>query len=75
MSAGDVDDVRVLEAAHDVDERIHLADVAEEFVAEALAVRGAFDQAGDVHELEGRGDERGDLGDLARAAAGAGRAR
>ena len=54
--SGDVDDVRVLEAAHDVDERIHLADVAEELVAEALAVGRALDQAGDVHELKGRRD-------------------
>ena len=62
---GDVDNVRVLEAAHHVDERVHLADVAEELVAEALAVGGAFHQAGDVHELKGRRDERADLGDLA----------
>ena len=62
---GHVDDVRVLEAAHDVDERVHLADVAEELVAQTLAVRRPLHQAGDVHELEGRRDERVDLGDLA----------
>ena len=62
---GDVDNVRVLEAAHDMDERVHLADVAEELIAQALAVGGAFHQAGDVHELKGRRDQRADLGDLA----------
>ena len=36
--AGDVDDVLVLEAAHDLDDRVHLADVLEELVAEALAL-------------------------------------
>ena len=63
--AGDVDDVRVFKAAHDLDERIHFADVAEELVAQALALRRAFDQAGDIHELDGRRDLRADLGDLA----------
>ena len=63
--AGDVDNVRVLEAAHDLDERVHFADVAEELVAQALAVGRAFHQAGDVHELKGRRDERADLDDLA----------
>src|ERR1035438_8059110 len=61
---GDVDDVRVLEAAHNVNERVHLADVAEELVAETLSMGGAFYQPCDVHELEGRGNLRADLGDL-----------
>ena len=52
--AGDVDDVLVLEAAHDLDDRVDLADVLEELVAEALALGGALDQAGDVHELDRR---------------------
>jgi hypothetical protein len=49
--ASHVDDVLVLEAAHHVDDGIGLADVAEELVAQALALAGAGHQAGDVHEL------------------------
>ena len=52
--AGDVDDVRVLEAAHDVRDRVGLADVGEELVAEAFAFGGAGDQPRDVDELDDR---------------------
>ena len=62
--AGHVCDVGILEAAHDVNERVHLADMAEELIAQALAVGGALDQPGDIHELEGRGNLGADLGDL-----------
>jgi hypothetical protein len=48
-----VDDVRVLEAAHDVDDGVGLADVREELVAQAFALGGAGHQAGNVHELHG----------------------
>jgi hypothetical protein len=51
----DVDHVVVLEAAHDVGDRVGLADVGEELVAEALALRGAGDEARDVDELHDRG--------------------
>src|SRR5690606_26869184 len=44
----DVDDVLVLEAADDVRDRVDLADVGQELIAEALALRGATDEAGDV---------------------------
>ena len=47
-------DVVVLEAAHHVRDGVGLADVREELVAEALALRGAGDQAGDVDELDRR---------------------
>ena len=63
-AARDMDDVRVLEAAHDVHDGVHLADVAQKLVAQALAVRRAFHQAGDVHEFNRRRDERVDFGDL-----------
>ena len=56
-----VDDVRVAVRADDVDERVGLADVREELVAEALALVRAGDEAGDVVE----GDRVPD--DLARA--------
>ena len=47
-------DVVVDEAAHHVRDRIGLADVGEELVAQAFALRGAGDQAGDVDELDDR---------------------
>ena len=37
---------------------VHLADVREEFIAQPLAVRGAFHQPRDVHEFD---DGGGDL--------------
>ena len=52
--AGDVDDVVVVEAAHHVRDRVGLADVGEELVAEAFALGRAGDQAGDVDELHDR---------------------
>ena len=51
----DMDDVVVLKAAHDVDDRVHLADVGEELVAQTLAAARALDQTGDVDELDRRG--------------------
>ena len=55
--AADVMNVRVLETAHDLHDRIDFADVAEELIAESLALARAFDQAGDVHELDRGGHE------------------
>ena len=53
-AAGDMGDVVVLEAAHDMRNGIGLANVGEEFIAEAFAFRGARDQARDVDELHAR---------------------
>ena len=69
--AGDVDDLGVVEAADDVRDGIGGADVAEELVAEAFALGRAFDEAGDIDELHGGGDEAfgmDEVGDLGRAA-------
>ena len=52
----DVDDVVVLEAPDDVQDRVALADVREELVAEALALRRTLHEARDVRELHGRAD-------------------
>ena len=52
-----VDHVRVVEAAHHHQDRVGLADVREELVAQALALRRALDQAGDVDDLDDRGDD------------------
>src|SRR3954451_13327882 len=50
----DMRHVRIVEAAHHMRDRIDLADVAEELVAEPLALRGAFYEARDVDEGEAR---------------------
>ena len=56
-TAVDMRYVLVLEAAHDVHYRVRLADMREELVAQALAVRRALDEPGDVHEFKHcRGD-------------------
>ena len=56
-AARDVHDVVVFEAAHDVRDRVGLANVRQELVAEAFALGSAGDQAGDVDELDGRGQD------------------
>jgi hypothetical protein len=45
-----VHDVVIHEAAHDVGDRVDLADVRQELVAEPFALGGAGDQAGDIDE-------------------------
>ena len=51
--AVDVDDVRVAERADDLADRVGLADVGEELVAQPLARARAADDAGDVDERHG----------------------
>ena len=46
-----------VEAAHDVHDRVRLADVREELVAQALALRRARHEAGDVDELDRRRED------------------
>src|SRR3546814_6036030 len=63
--AFDVGDVAILEAAQYMTDRIDLADMGEELVAEALTLRGTAHQAGDIDEGQlGRDDlaRAGDLG-------------
>jgi hypothetical protein len=57
-------DVRVLETAQHVDDRVDLADVGEELVAQALPLRRATHQAGDVDEFQRGGDDFDRLADL-----------
>ena len=52
-----VRDVGVLKAPHHVQDRVDVADVAEELVAEPLPLAGAANDAGDVHELQDRGQD------------------
>ena len=54
--AVDVGDVLVAEDAGHLADRGRLPDVGEELVAQALALRGAADDAGDVDELDRRGE-------------------
>ena len=51
--AVDVDDVVVFEGAYDLADRVGLADVGEELVAQAFAFGGALDDACDVDEGDG----------------------
>ena len=49
-------DVAVLKAADNMDDGVGGADIAEELVAQTLALGGTLDQTGDIHELDhGRG--------------------
>ena len=56
-------DVGILEAAHHVEDRVHLADMREELVAKALALARAAHQAGDIDELQRRGHDLRRLAD------------
>jgi hypothetical protein len=63
----DMGDVVILEAAQHVHDRVHLADVGEELVAEAFALGRAAHEAGDVDEGNARRDDffrLRDAGDL-----------
>ena len=52
-------DFTVFKAAHHLHHRIHLANVAEELVAHAFALRGTGHEPSDVHKLDrGRDDLR-----------------
>src|SRR5258707_7383395 len=51
-------DVAVLEAAQYMRDGVDLADMGEELVAEALALGGAADEAGDVDEGKPRRNDR-----------------
>ena len=65
-----VHDVGILVDAHDVDDRVGLADVGQELVAQPLAAVRARDQAGDVVEGDRVGHDLGRLdrgGDLVEA--------
>ena len=54
--------ILVLEAAHDLHDGVHFADVRQKLVAESLARTRAFDQAGDIHKLDRRRNNHPGLG-------------
>ena len=55
--AGAVRHPIVLETANQVEQGIDLAHVAQEAIAEALALAGAFDEAGDIDHLQHTGHD------------------
>ena len=61
-----VDDVVVFEATDDLHDGVDLADGGEELVAESGAGGGTFDEARDIDELDGGGDEFLGAGDLGK---------
>ena len=52
-------DIVVVEAAEHVDDGVAVANIGEELVAETLAFGGAFDETGDVDNLDGGGYDGG----------------
>ena len=56
-AAHGVDHVAVFEAPHYMNDRVDLSNIGEELVAEALALAGAGDKAGDVDKLDGGGND------------------
>ena len=53
-AALDMGDVTILETAHHMGDGVDLADIGEELIAEAFALRGAAHEAGDIDEGEAR---------------------
>jgi len=47
-----MDDIRIIEAAHDMGDHPHLADVREKLVTEAFALRCPPHEPRDIHELD-----------------------
>ncbi len=70
--AVDVDDVGVIEHAHDLGDGLGLADVGEELVAQAFALGRALHDAGDVHEGHRGGQQALGAEDRRRALRAAG---
>ena len=50
-----MDDIVIFKAADHMNDGIHLADVCQELIAEALALGGTLNQAGNVYEFNDGG--------------------
>ena len=46
--------VRVFKTTHDLDDRLHLANVMEKLIAKAFPRTGALHEAGDVYKFDRR---------------------
>ena len=55
-AAFNMGDVVIVKAARDMDERVHLADVAEKLIAQPFAFGGTAHEAGNVDEVDRGGD-------------------
>ena len=53
-----MDNIPVLKAADNVDNRVNLADIGEKLIAQAFAFGSTLDQSGNIDKLN---DSRGDL--------------
>ena len=51
-----MDDVVILKTTHDMHDGVHLADVGQEFVAEAFPLTGALHQTSNIHKLHAGGN-------------------
>ena len=60
-------DLVVFETAHDVEDRLHFANLGEKFIAEPLALAGAAHQAGDIHHFQHGGHDGGGFSNLGEA--------
>ena len=49
-----MDHVGILEAAYHMDDGVHLTDIGQELVSQALALGGALYEACDIHEFDDR---------------------
>ena len=54
--AANVNHVIVFKTSHDLQDRIHLADMAEKFISQAFALAGSFDNARDIDQLQSGGN-------------------
>ena len=59
-----MDDVAVVEAAEHVDDGVALADVAQELVAQAFTLAGAFDESGNIDDVAHGGDDAARMDDF-----------
>ena len=50
-----MDDIAILKTPHHMDDRVHLADIAQKLVPQTLTFGSALHKPGDIHELNGRG--------------------
>ena len=49
-----MDDILVVETAHDMDDGVHAPNMPQELVSQTFPLAGSLDETGDVHNLHGR---------------------
>ena len=58
------DDIVIVETTDDMDDGIALTDIAKELITKALTFTGTLDEAGDIHDLTGSGDDTSGMNNL-----------